>query len=284
MSPLQPTVLIVGAGGQLGRSLTRLLPGATPLLSSDLDITSKQAVADLNLTDVDVLVNAAAYTAVDKAESDRTSAWEVNATGVANLARAAARSHTGFVHVSTEYVFDGSGHRPISVETPVCPLSVYGASKAAGELAATIAPRHWIVRTSWVIGDGGNFVRTMASLAERGVAPTVVADQVGRPTFSDDLATAILALTEQPSGTYHLTNTGAPTSWADLARDVFRLTGYDPGAITPVGTSEYFADKPGAAPRPLNSVLDLSKADACGVGLPAWQGSLERYLQGGHTR
>lgn len=275
--------MILDAGGQLGRALTSANLSALALRSCDLDITSTEAVAGLNLSGVDLLVNAAAYTAVDRAESDRSAAWAVNATGLANLARAAVRADVGFVHVSTEYVFDGTTRGPVPVEAPLSPLNVYGASKAAGELAASIAPRHWIARTSWVVGDGGNFVRTMRSLAERGIAPSVVADQLGRPTFADDLAVALLELTRQPFGTYHLTNSGEPTSWADLARDVFRLTDHDPAAITPVSTDEYFADKPDAAPRPLNSALDLAKADAHGVSLPDWRDSLTRYLKGAPT-
>lgn len=281
MASLPPRAVIVGAGGQLGQALTAALPGARALTSADLDIGSPDRVAALDLSDVDIVVNAAAYTAVDRAETDRAAAWRVNATGVANLARAAAAAGAGLVHVSTEYVFDGTAPGPVPVECPLSPLSVYGASKAAGELVAATVPRHWIVRTSWVVGAGGNFVATMRGLAERGVAPSVVDDQFGRPTFADDLAAGLVALVDRPVGTYHLTNGGDQLSWADLAREVFRRTGHDPGAITAVGSDEYFADKPGAAPRPANSVLDLGRAAALGVELPEWPASLARYLEGG---
>lgn len=279
MPALPSRSLIVGAGGQLGRALTAALPGARALSSTDLDIGSSEAVAGLDLSDVDVVFNAAAYTAVDRAESDRAAAWRVNAAGVANLARAAAAAGAGLVHVSTEYVFDGTSRGPIPVDAPLSPLNVYGASKAAGELVAATVPRHWVVRTSWVVGDGGNFVRTMRRLAERGAEPSVVDDQYGRPTFADDLATALVALVEHTPGIYHLTNGGEPLSWADLAREVFRHTGHDPGAITPVGSDEYFADRPGAAPRPANSVLDVARAAGVGVVLPEWPASLTRYLE-----
>lgn len=280
MSPSYPRTVIVGAGGQLGRALARLLPHARALRSSDVDITSANSVGQLDLTDIDLLINAAAYTAVDKAETDRATAWAVNATGVANLAHAAANTDTGFIHVSTEYVFDGASTRPIAVDAPVSPLSVYGASKAAGEIAATIALRHWTVRTSWVVGDGGNFVRTMAGLAEQGIDPSVVSDQIGRPTFADDLAGGLIELVDHAPGTYHLTNNGDSVSWADLAREVFRLTGHDPGRIKSVTTADYFAGKPDAAPRPLNSVLDLGHAASVGVSLPDWRESLRSHLEG----
>ncbi|WFG44956.1 dTDP-4-dehydrorhamnose reductase [Pseudonocardia alni] len=280
VSSLPSRAIVVGASGQVGRALTAVLPGVRALTSADLDIGSSEAVSALDLTDVDVVLNAAAYTQVDRAEQNRAAAWRVNAAGVANLARATAAARVGLVHLSTEYVFDGTAPGAIPIDTPHSPLSVYGASKAAGELVATTTPRHWVVRTSWVVGEGGNFVRTMLSLAERGIAPSVVDDQIGRPTFADDLAHGLLLLLDHPPGIYHLTNGGDPTSWADLARDVFRRTGHDPGAITGVPGDEYFADKPGAAPRPANSVLDLRHAAALGIALPDWRESLGRYLKG----
>jgi dTDP-4-dehydrorhamnose reductase len=274
---------IVGAGGQLGRALTAVLPDAVALTRADLDVTDAGAVAGQNWSGVDVLINAAAYTAVDRAESPdgRVAAWAANATAVANLAAAANNHALTFVHLSSEYVFDGRGSGPITEDAPLCPLSAYGASKAAGEVAAAVTARHYTVRTSWVTGQGGNFVRTMLGLAARGVSPSVVEDQVGRLTFANDLAAGIVALVEggASQGTYNLTNSGDPASWADVARATFQLAGYPASRVTGTTTADYFADKPPAAPRPLNSVLDLEKVWAAGVALPPWQESLADYVK-----
>jgi dTDP-4-dehydrorhamnose 3,5-epimerase len=275
--------VILGAGGQLGRALAAALPDADAVTRAELDITDAAAVADLDWSRYDTVFNAAAFTAVDAAETPegRVSAWRVNATAVAHLARAAARHGATLVHVSTEYVLDGRHAGAAGEDAPLGPLGVYGAAKAAGELAAARAPRHHVVRTSWLVGEGGNFVRTMAGLARRGAAPAVVTDQVGRPTFADDLARGLVRLVAggAPYGTYHLTNTGPPASWADLARAVFRLTGHSPGDVTATTTQAYLADRPGAAPRPRNSLLDLRKARAAGVELPPWPQALADYLQ-----
>jgi dTDP-4-dehydrorhamnose 3,5-epimerase len=276
-------VAVVGAGGQLGRALARCVPGGTRLDRADLDITDTDAVAKVRWADFDTIVNAAAYTAVDQADSagGRPVAWAVNAVGVANLARAARDNGRTLVHVSSDYVFDGSSADPASEDRPVAPLSTYGASKAAGDLAAISCPAHYVVRSSWMVGDGPNFVRTMLTLAKRGVHPTVVDDQVGRLTFADDLAGAIVALaaSDAPFGIYHITNTGDPVSWADVARAVFALAGHDPARVTGVSTAEYLADRPLSAVRPPNSVLDLRKAAAAGITLPDWHRSLESYVE-----
>jgi dTDP-4-dehydrorhamnose reductase len=172
------TAAIVGAGGQLGRAMSTVLPDAVVLTRADLDIVNARAVAAHDWSGVDVLLNAAAYTAVDQAETPdgRVAAWAANATAVAHLAAAANNHGMTLVHVSTEYVFDGYGSEPFTEDAPLCPLSSYGASKAAGDVAAAVAARHYIVRTTWVTGEGANFVRTMLGLAARGVSPVVVAD------------------------------------------------------------------------------------------------------------
>jgi len=273
---------IVGAGGQLGRALGTLLPGAVALTRAELDVTDAAAVAAHDWSGVDVLINAAAYTAVDQAETPdgRVAAWAANATAVAHLATAANSHGLTLVHMSSEYVFDGSGSAPIPEDAPLCPLSAYGASKAAGDVAAVLAARYYLVRTTWVTGQGGNFVRTMLGLAARGVSPAVVADQIGRLTFAVDLAAGILALVERgaPHGTYNLTNTGDPASWADVARATFELAGHPASRVIATTTAAYFADKPQAARRPLNSVLDLGKARAAGVTLPPWRERLADYI------
>ena len=275
-------VAVVGAGGQLGRALTALLPDAVALHRADLDVTDADAVRAHDWSSVDVVVNAAAYTAVDRAETPegRVAAWAGNASAVRHLATAANAHGFLLVHVSSEYVFDGAADGPIPEGAPICPLSAYGASKAAGDVAAALAARHLIVRTSWVVGDGGNFVRTMLGLAGRGVSPAVVDDQIGRPTFADDLADGIVALLRGgASGTYNLTNSGEPASWAEVARATFALAGRDGSDVTTTTTAAYFADKPQAARRPLNSVLDLTAAASAGVRLPLWRDSLAGYVK-----
>lgn len=276
-------VAVVGAGGQLGQALTALLPDAVALHRADLDVADAVAVATHDWSSVDVIVNAAAYTAVDRAETPegRVAAWATNATAVGYLAAAATAHGATLVHISSEYVFDGAAQGPIPEDAPVCPLSAYGATKAAGDVAAVLAARHLVVRTSWVVGDGANFVRTMLNLAARGVSPAVVDDQIGRPTFADDLAAGIVALLRAgaPSGIWNLTNGGEPASWAEVARATFTLTGRQASDVTTTTTAAYFADKPQAARRPLNSVLDLDKAATAGVSLPTWHDSLARYVK-----
>ncbi|MEJ8278241.1 dTDP-4-dehydrorhamnose reductase [Pseudonocardia spirodelae] len=272
---------MLGADGQLGRALVAALPGAVAVDRAGLDVGDAAAVAAFGFGGADVVLNAAAYTAVDRAETEPAAAWRANAAGPAHLA-AAAREH-GFllVHVSTEYVFDGTATGPVPEWAPLSPLGVYGASKAAGELAvrAALPERHVVVRTSWVVGDGANFVATMARLARDGVRPAVVDDQVGRPTSAADLAAALVVLAGSGEhGTFHVTGGGEPTSWCGLAREVFARCGRDPGDVRAVSTAEYAADKPHLARRPANSVLDLSRATGAGVVVPHWRDGLDRYL------
>jgi dTDP-4-dehydrorhamnose reductase len=275
-------VLVLGAGGQVGRALVAALPEATALTRSEFDIA---AVDEPDWSGFDVVVNAAAYTDVDGAETadGRVAAWRANATGPAALARAAAAHDLTLVHLSSEYVFDGRAAAPYTEDDPVAPLSAYGASKAAGDLVVRGLERHYLVRPTWVVGDGRNFVRTMLGLAERGVSPTVVADQIGRPTFAADIAAAIVHLLESraPYGTYHVTGGGEPASWADVARAVFTAAGPDAARVSDSTTAEYFAGKPAAAARPLNSVLDCTKAAKAGVDLPDWRDRLTAYVRAG---
>lgn len=272
-------VLVLGANGQVGRALLTALPDAVGLTRAQCDIADP---AGVDWSAFDVVVNAAAYTKVDAAETPqgRVDAWRANASGPAVLA-AHARTHgTTLVHLSSEYVFDGTWDGPIPEDAPVAPLGAYGASKAAGDVAVVGVERHYLVRPTWVVGDGTNFVRTMTGLAGRGIEPTVVADQIGRPTFATDIAAAIVHLvtTEAPFGTYHLTGGGEPASWADVARATYALAGRPDLRVTGTSTAEYFADKPGSAPRPLNSVLDLGRVEAAGVVVPDWRERLAEYV------
>lgn len=280
VAPLPPApVLVVGRTGQLGRALVELLESRglphRAVGRGELDLADPAGWPEGLRTGEDLrryraVLNAAAHTAVDEAETPagRAAAWAANATGVAALAGACAAAGVPLLHVSTDYVFDGTlpPGEQYAVDAPLAPLSVYGQSKAAGEAAVTALPRHWLVRTSWVIGQGRNFVSVMADLAARGSGPRVVDDQVGRLTFVEDLAAGVLHLVEQeaPWGTYHLTGAGEPLSWAAIARRVFELVGADPARVTPVSTAEYAGGRPGIAPRPANSVLDLSALRATG--------------------
>ncbi|GAA2076100.1 bifunctional dTDP-4-dehydrorhamnose 3,5-epimerase family protein/NAD(P)-dependent oxidoreductase [Aeromicrobium halocynthiae] len=260
VDPVAPRrTLVTGAGGQLGRALARLLPDAIALTSAEFDVADPAAYASFDWSDVDTIINAAAYTKVDEAETEqgRRDAWRVNAHAATHLARTAVEHDLTLVHVSTDYVFDGVEIEHTTDET-FSPLGVYGASKAAGDLAVAVAPRHYVVRTSWVVGDGPNFVRTMRSLAERDVAPAVVDDQVGRLTYADDLAAGIVEILRErrPYGTYNVTSGGPARSWFEIAREVYAEAGKDPAMVTPVSTEQYGAGK-SLAPRPRHSTLRL---------------------------
>ena len=276
------TTVIVGANGQLGRALQREFPDAVALDRAALDVTDAAAVRDYGWDGVDVVLNAAAWTAVDAAEdpANLEAVRAVNVDAVGHLARAVRTSGATLVHISSEYVFDGTHHGPIPEDAPPNPLSVYGQSKADGDVQAAQATQHYLVRATWVVGDGGNFVRTMAGLADRGISPTVVDDQVGRLTFTADLAAGIAHLlrTKAPYGTYNLTNSGEPASWADVAAAVFTARGRSADDVGRTSTAKYFADKPQAAVRPLNSVLDLSKITSTGYRPRDWRPALTEYL------
>lgn len=276
------TALILGARGQLGRALQRQFPGAVALDLPEFDISDRAAVRDHDWADVDLVLNAAAWTAVDAAEdpANLAAVRAANVDAVGYLARAVRTCGATLVHISTEYVFDGRHDGPHPEDWPANPLSVYGQSKADGDVQAGYVTKHYLVRTTWVAGEGGNFVRTMAGLADRGVSPSVVDDQIGRITHADDLAAGIrhLVETQAPFGTYNLTNDGEPVSWADVAAAVFEARGRSADDVTRISTADYFADKPAAATRPLNSVLDLTKIKAAGFSPPDWRDALARLL------
>jgi dTDP-4-dehydrorhamnose reductase/dTDP-4-dehydrorhamnose 3,5-epimerase len=272
--------LVIG-GGQLGTALRSALPEADVVTRSTLDLTKPSDFEAVQWNEYDTIINAAAYTAVDTAESPegRRAAWAVNVEATARLARIATENRLTLVHVSSDYVFDGTAETHVETE-PFSPLGVYGQTKAAADALVSTVPRHYIVRTSWVVGEGQNFVRTMESLAQRGIKPSVVDDQFGRLTFTDDLAAGIrhLVETKAPFGTYNLSNEGPVMSWADIAREIFDIVGVGKDAVTGVSGAEYAAGK-SLAPRPNNSALDLSKIEATGFTPRNASEALRAYLQ-----
>lgn len=283
--------LVTGARGQLGRELAGLLAGrpgdaVTALGRDRLDLTDEAqvrgAVRDW-LTGVAgrraVLLNAAAYTAVDAAETDEGTATVVNGAAPGWLAEEVA-GRARLVHVSTDYVFDGTATEPYPVDAPVAPRSAYGRSKAAGERAVAAAGGDaTVVRTAWLYGrHGANFVRTMAGRAVAGSGVSVVDDQVGSPTWSADLAAGLVALGERPEPAppvLHLTGAGA-VSWFGLARAVYEELGADPALVAPTTTAAF----PRPAPRPAYSVLDGGAWLAAGLPAPRpWRQALTESLR-----
>jgi dTDP-4-dehydrorhamnose 3,5-epimerase len=275
------SIFITGANGQLGLALQAKYPGARSADIGELDITSRDSIENFDWSNIKVILNAAAFTNVDAAETTegRVAAWKVNAVAVGHLVRVAMKYDITLIHLSSDYVFDGT-QNPHSEDEPLSPLNVYGQSKAAGDIVISFAPKHYLLRTSWVIGEGKNFVRTMLDLGKKGVAPTVVADQVGRLTFTSELVKAIdhLLKNQAAYGTYNVTNGGEPASWADITREIFKNAGYDL-IVTDTTTTEYYEGKTGIAPRPLRSTLLLDKIQATGFVLTDWHDDLMHYTQ-----
>lgn len=272
---------IVGANGQLGTALRAQYPQAKFADIAELDITSQDSVANYDWSGIDVILNAAAFTNVDGAETPegRIAAWKVNAAAVSYLASACLAHDMTLVHISSDYVFDGT-QNPHTEDEAFSPLSVYGDSKAAGDILVGMLPRHYILRTTWVIGEGKNFVRTMLSLAEKGIEPTVVSDQIGRLTFTSELVRAIdhLLSTESPYGTYNVTNDGPSMSWADITRQIFDLSGHGNLTVSDTTTTDYYSGKDGIAPRPLMSIMSLDKLHDTGFVSRDWQEDLKSYI------
>jgi dTDP-4-dehydrorhamnose reductase len=274
--------LITGSHGQLGRALARgCARRGTTCDGRDvdtLDICDEAAVAGwIAGARPQVVVNCAAFTAVDACEEQSEQAMRVNGTAVGHLAAACNRAGAQLVHISTDYVFSGEGDRPYREDDPVAPRSAYGRSKQRGEELARNAEKHLIVRTAWLYGHGGrNFVEAIRRQIDSGVRSLrVVADQRGNPTFCDDLAAAIIDLVAAgAAGTLHAVNAG-DTTWHGFAREIARAIGADL-EIVPVTTAEY--QRP--APRPAYSVLDTTRLEGVlGRPMPGWRDGLRRYLE-----
>jgi dTDP-4-dehydrorhamnose reductase len=259
--------LVTGAAGMLGQDVVALLrdrgEDVTAVGRADLDVTDGAAVMRL-VAGHDVVVNCAAYTAVDAAEEHEAEAFAVNAVGAALLARAARASSARLVHVSTDYVFDGAAAAPYAEDAPAAPRSAYGRTKAAGEWAVRAeAPDHLVVRTAWLYGAGGPcFPKTIARVAAERGGLDVVDDQTGQPTWTADVADLVLRLVDAgaPAGTYHGTSSGAVT-WHGFARATVEAAGLDPQIVRPTTSEAYVRP----APRPAYSVLGHDALVAAGV-------------------
>jgi dTDP-4-dehydrorhamnose reductase len=273
-------VLVTGAGGQLGHDVVSVCAAAGDEViacgRAELDLGDRDSVLGaITGTRPDAVINAGAWTAVDDCESDPDKAWRINALGVRHVMDAARRVGAHVVHVSTDYVFDGTKLDPYVEWDETGPRSSYGRSKLGGE--REVDPGHAIARTAWVCGEhGANMVKTVLRLAERPEL-AFVDDQRGCPTFTTDLAGALrLLAVERRPGTFHLTNQGA-VSWYELVRDILEVAGHDPDKVKPITTAEL--DPPRPAPRPANSVLDNAALRLSGLPLlPHYRESLERLV------
>ena len=276
------TKLIFGKTGQVATELSRLAPDAVFLGRDQADLTDPKACADAIRNHAPkVVINAAAYTAVDRAEEEEDLAHQVNAIAPAAMAHACAELDIPFVHISTDYVFDGTGTEPHAVSDPVAPQNAYGRSKLAGEQAIAQAGGTFaILRTSWVFSaHGANFVKTMLRLSESRDALNIVDDQIGGPTAAADIAAACLTIADKlqadstAAGIYHFS--GAPdASWKDFAEAIFELAGRQV-SVSGIATADY----PTPAVRPLNSRLDCTETETVfGIKRPDWRAGLEAVL------
>lgn len=274
-------VLVTGANGQLGMSLRRLLSADTYVEAvytdvDTLDLTDRDAVERfVGEGGFDYIVNCAAYTAVDKAESDEFLCTKINTEAVGNIAVAARKHKVRVIHVSTDYVFNGENYRPYEENDTPEPRSIYGRTKLEGEgVLMSFCPSSIIIRTAWLYSEyGSNFVKTMLRIGVEKGEVSVVSDQIGTPTYAGDLAAVIVGMLkmENPTaGVYHFTNEGV-ASWYDFAKAIFRIAGKQV-KVTPIRTKDY----PTATKRPLYSVLNKTKIKTTfGIEIPYWEESLE---------
>ena len=277
-------ILITGANGQLGNEM-RVLSAEHPEYTyfftdvEELDICNELAIQDfVKANAIHVIVNCAAYTAVDNAEDNIWLCTKLNADAVGYLAKAAEANGAEFIQISTDYVFDGTAHTPYRETEPTCPNSVYGHTKLMGEQnALTLCTRSMVIRTAWLYSTfGNNFVKTMIRLGRERDSLGVIFDQVGTPTYACDLARAIFAAIRQgvTPGIYHFSNEGV-CSWYDFTKAIHRLAGITTCNVKPLHTSEY----PTKAKRPHYSVLDKSKIkEVYNVEIPYWEASLKECI------
>ncbi|MDR0950755.1 MAG: bifunctional dTDP-4-dehydrorhamnose 3,5-epimerase family protein/NAD(P)-dependent oxidoreductase [Candidatus Ancillula sp.] len=289
--PMPPKkILITGANGQLGRAIQNAID-LSNLILTDLtdseniqkfDFTNPEEYNNFDWTKIGTIINCAAWTNVDGAETNegRLGSWKSNAFGPNLLAKIATRYNITLIHISSDYVFDGTIDKHLENE-PFSPLGIYGQTKAAGDLAVSTTQKHYIIRTSWVIGDGNNFVKTFQNLASKNIKPSVVNDQFGRLTFTSTLADAIkhLLTSKADYGTYNVTNSGKTVSWFEIAQKIYSLCGHQESEVSPISTQDYYQDKDYISPRPSNSTLSLDKIISTGFEPSDWENELNLYCK-----
>jgi dTDP-4-dehydrorhamnose 3,5-epimerase len=273
---------ITGRNGQLGKALLEKYPNATVVGRDVFDISDLKQVEAIDWSQYDVIINAAAYVNADDSETQEGHkiTWSANAVGPRNLAKIASDHNITLVHISSDYVFDGI-NKNHSEDEPYSPLSVYGQTKAAGDIAVSLVPKHYILRTSWVVGDGHNFIKTMKRLADLRIDPKVVHDQYGRLTFTSELVRAIdhILKNKVEYGTYNISNSGDVRTWAEIAAHTFELSGHDKDRVKFITTDEYKVDKVPFAPRPENGDLDLSKIQRTGFESQDYWPLMTEYVE-----
>ncbi|MGN7399001.1 dTDP-4-dehydrorhamnose reductase [Cytobacillus praedii] len=273
-------ILITGAHGQLGKELENQLCPSHSVIGlgkKELDITNKNRVDHLiSHYKPQLIIHAAAFTAVDQCEIEQKKAMEVNALGTQYIAQAANKIHARMFYISSDYVFDGKKNQPYSEEDVPNPQSIYGLSKWMGEQLTKLCHRTTIIRTSWLYGHGGNnFVKTMLNLSKKGKEIKVVNDQLGSPTYVKDLTEMTLQLMHKKDGIYHLSNSGSCT-WHEFARAIFEEVGVSPNLVLPITTEEYKA----LAPRPQFSVLGHQALLREEIALPRpWKEALKEFVR-----
>ena len=278
---MKRNIIVLGHGGQLGSELADISTKHNIVFVTfeEVDVTDPEALQNTLSKGWDFCINASAYTAVDLAETEREIAYKVNATAVENMAKLCNKYEIDFIHISTDYVFNGQGTRPYLEKDPTDPVNYYGESKLKGEeFALENQPNTYIIRTSWVYSTyGKNFVKTMLNLAATRTELNVVGDQVGAPTYARDLARAIfkiIDLDNKKYGIYHYSNAGI-TNWAEFAQTIFDIRKL-PVKVNPITTAEY----PTPAKRPSYSCMNINKIqETFGIKIPGWKTSLEEMLE-----
>lgn len=288
-------ILVTGAHGQLGKAIEQYarehnLIHVDYTDIDEFDFSNPEQYSNFEWSKYNIIINAGAYTNVDggQTQEGRSISWAANSVGPSLLAQVAREHNITLVHISSDYVFDGTKEEHSESE-PFSPINVYGQTKAAGDIAVSLAPKHYILRSSWVIGQGHNFVRTMMKLSSRVADPEdslsdvpVVDDQFGKLTFTDELTRAIFYLINfhAPYGTYNLSGSGASASWEEIARETFRITNNNGDKVRPITTAEYIAKARGPiAPRPRYSALNLQKIEDIGFSPRPWRESLAEYIE-----
>lgn len=279
---MKKNIVVLGSTGQLAKAYKVDHPNAKFIGSNELNFCNLADFDLINWSKVEIIINCVAYTNVDEAETNegRVLAWQINANAVKKLTEIALKNNILLVHISSDYVFDGL--KEYHSETEVfSPLGVYGQTKAAADLIVSILPKHYILRTSWVIGDGNNFIKTMLNLGKKNISPKIVNDQIGRLSFTSQIVKAIdyLMDSSSPYGTYNISNSGESVSWFDIAKLTFKIANFKQ-SVYPVSTNEYYSDASRLiAPRPLHSTLNINKIKSTGFMPRSWRDNLTEYIK-----